>query len=136
MWSPPPAAAVIAWLFVCPRLMYPYWQRRLFRVADLIIEIPAGSEGWAADIHEPPILTLFFPYVRSNPWQLKVSPKLLEMEISLRCVLKTNNGSVGSLLQKVCLFSEGLKGVPLELVFGVLQARRGFKLPGRKSRKQ
>ena len=151
VWSPPPAAAAIALeelrrarhkrqesthLFVCPRLMYPYWQRHLFRAADLIIEIPAGSEGWAADMHEPLILALFFPYVRSKPWQLKGSPKLLEMEIALRRVLKTNDGSAGSLLRKLCLFTEGLKGVPPELVFGVLQARRGFKLPGRKSRKR
>ena len=106
--------------------MYPYWQRHLFRVTDLIIEIPAGSEGWAVDMHEPLILALFFPYVRSKPWQLKGSPTFLEMEIALRLVLKTNDGSAGSLLQKLCLFTEGLKGVSPELVFGVLQARRGF----------
>ena len=151
VWSPPPAAAAIALeelrrarhkrqesthLFVCPRLMYPYWQRHLFRAADLIIEIPAGNSGWAKDMHEPLILALFFPFVRSKPWQLKGSPKLLEMEITLRRVLKTNEGSAGYLLRKLCIFAKRLKGVPAELVFKLLQERHGFELQIGGSRKR
>ena len=151
VWSPPPAAAAIALeelrrarhkrqdsthLFVCPRLMYPYWQRHLFRAADLIVEIPAGSAGWPKNMHEPLILALFFPFVRSKPWQLKGSPKLLEMELSLRRVLKTDEGSAGSLLRKLCVFTEGLKNLPPKLVFDLLQERHCFKVPSGKSRKR
>jgi hypothetical protein len=39
-------------------------------------------------MHEPLILALFFPYVRCKPWELKRSPKLVEVERVLRGMLK------------------------------------------------
>ena len=151
IWSPPPAAAAIvleelrkarqkrqdsAHLFICPRLMYPYWQRHLFRAADLIIEIPAGQSYWSSEMHEPLILALFFPYVSCKPWELKRCPKFVEVERVLRGMLKANSGTEGSFLQQLCKFSSGLQDLSAELVWQLLQKPSGLGLPDRNSRKR
>ena len=151
IWSPPPAAASIvleelrkarqkrqdsAHLFICPRLMYPYWQRHIFRAADLIIEIPAGQSYWSSEMHEPLILALFFPYVRCKPWELKRSPKLVEVERVLRGMLKADGGAEGPFLQQLCKFSAGLQDLSEELVWQLLQNPSGLALPNCKTRKR
>jgi hypothetical protein len=151
IWSPPPAAASIvleelrkarqkrqdsAHLFICPRLMYPYWQRHLFRAADLIIEIPAGQSYWSSDMHEPLILALFLPYVSCRPWELKRCPKFVEVERVLRGMLKANGGAEGPFLRQLCKFSAGLQDLPEDVVWQLLQNPAGLALPNRQTRKR
>jgi|TARA_B110000902_G_scaffold201906_1_gene229304 hypothetical protein len=116
--------------------MYPYWQRHLFRAADLIIEIPAGQSYWSSEMHEPLILALFFPYVSCKPWELKRCPKFVEVERVLRGMLKANSGTEGSFLQQLCKFSSGLQDLSAELVWQLLQKPSGLGLPDRNSRKR
>ncbi len=113
VWSPPPGAASAALeqlrkaqhkrqksthLFICPRLLYPLWQRSLFRSADLIMEIPAGHPAWPADMHEPLILAIYLPFILLRPWQLKRSPCILDVEGYLQRMCKTCDGSEGLVL--------------------------------------
>jgi hypothetical protein len=94
IWQPPPSVADIAceeirkarlkWtasthVFICPRLMTPYWRQHLHRSADLIFEIPTSGEYWPIDMHEPLILALFFPFLPHRPWQLRQSPSIVEL---------------------------------------------------------
>jgi hypothetical protein len=74
LWTPPPGAADIVGeeirkartkrqdsphIFICPRLLTPYWRTHLHRSADLVFEIPAGSDYWPQEMHEPLILAIF-----------------------------------------------------------------------------
>ena len=151
IWAPPPAAAGIvleelrkahqkrqgsAHLFICPRLLYLYWERHLYQAADLILKIPAKKSYWLPDMHEPLILALFIPYVRCKPWEHKRSPKLVEVERMLRGMLKADSGSEGPFLQQLCKFSSGLQGLPEELVWQLLQNPSGLAIPNRYTKKR
>ena len=138
VWSPPPGAAPAALeqlrkarhkrqksthLFICPRLLYPLWQRSLFRSADLILEIPAGHPAWPANMHEPLILAIYFPFISHRPWQLKRSPCLLDVEGYLQRMFKTGEGTEGPVLRQLWSFSRRLASMSSELAWKVLQGR-------------
>lgn len=69
LWCPPPAAAQavvnelsisrqkrthINHVFLCPRLCTHLWWKKLFKVADIALEIPTGARPfWPATMHEP-----------------------------------------------------------------------------------
>ena len=86
IWAPPPAAADVCidelrkarhkcqestHLFVCPKIMAPSWRRQMHRSADVILSIPPGHPAWPRDMHEPLTIAIYFPFLKSNPWQLK-----------------------------------------------------------------
>jgi hypothetical protein len=138
VWSPPPGAAPAALeqlrksrhkrqnsthLFICPRLLYPLWQRSLFRSADLILEIPAGHPAWPANMHEPLILAIYFPFISHRPWQLKRSPCLLDVEGYLQRMFKACEGAEGLVLRQLWSFSRRLASMSSELAWKVLQGR-------------
>jgi hypothetical protein len=69
LWTPPPAAASatldelsisrqkrphLNHVFVCPRLMTSMWRKKLFKVSDAVLELPAGFHPeWPSTMHEP-----------------------------------------------------------------------------------
>jgi hypothetical protein len=116
LWSPPPAAAEIACeeirkarskrdvsthIFICPRLLAPYWRSHLHRAADLIFEIPAGGEYWPLTMHEPLILAIFFPRLPHRPWQLRQSPAIVELGDRLQRMWRLGIYSQGPILRKL-----------------------------------
>ena len=34
-------------VFICPKLMIPVWERRLFNMADLVVYVPLGEKSLA-----------------------------------------------------------------------------------------
>jgi hypothetical protein len=55
-------------IFICPRLFTSPWRRKLHKVADLVLELPAGPQPfWASTMHEPLIIGLTLHFVSSNP---------------------------------------------------------------------
>ena len=62
--------------------------KQIFKAADFVFEVPAGQSFWGADMHEPLLIALVFPFIRSKPWQLRSAPKLLELGSELRKVFK------------------------------------------------
>ena len=93
IWAPPPFAADVALaelrkarikrqssahVFICPRLCAPLWLKQLYKkAADIVFEVPPGKAGWPANMHEPLLIGLLFPFLRhSNPWQLRGTPKM------------------------------------------------------------
>jgi hypothetical protein len=94
VWAPPPGAADVALeelrkslikrqdsthIFLCPRLLTFEWRRQLHRTADLVVFLPAGSDGWPEQMHEPLTLAFVFPFLPFSPWQLRGTPKMLNM---------------------------------------------------------
>ena len=83
LWSPPPAAADVAveqlrisrmkrqdstHIIICPRLLTAEWMRQFNKAVDFYIEIPAGCCCWPANMYEPLILGVCFPYMKIPPW--------------------------------------------------------------------
>ncbi len=118
LWSPAPAAAPSAieelqvsrhkWtglnhIFICPRLMTQYWRRKLHRLADIVIEIPAGARPfWPLSMHEPLILGLTLCFSSVFPWQLRYSDSILELERELRSVWFCPLQDERIILRKLC----------------------------------
>jgi hypothetical protein len=102
IWAPPPAAGrqaidqlsisrhkrpTLTHVFVCPRLFTSLWRKRLYKIADCVIEIPAGVRPfWPSSKFEPLIVGLLLPLTFSYPWQLRRSEPVLQLERELRKV--------------------------------------------------
>jgi hypothetical protein len=142
VWAPPPCVAsqcleelrkarhkrqASTHVFLCPRIMNHYWQRHLYRSADMVVQIFPGHSCWNKDQHEPLLVGFYFPYLRSEPWQLKDSPKILGMAGRLQQMFKTDPSSTGPLLRQLWAFTRKLSRMPEQLVLRVL---RGFESTG------
>jgi hypothetical protein len=139
LWAPPPAAAEVALeelrmarlkrtrsihIFVCPRLMEPQWRSHLHKSADLVFEIPAGSDCWPADMYEPLIVGLYFPYLSHRPWELRNSPTLVELGRRLRDLFKKSLESARIVLRELRCKTAAFQNMQANLVFKML---RSFK---------
>ena len=141
VWAPPPGAARQAieqlrqarhkrqessHIFVCPRLLWSEWRRHLYKSADLIFTIPAGSVVWPHDMHESLIVAVYFPYLHRAPWELRGTDLLVELAGTLQRVLKKSSISGGDILSKFCLFTRRMDCLPLCELRKVLQGKRGL----------
>ena len=122
-------------VFVCPRLMTPYWAKHLNRSADLITIVPPGQSCWPNEMCEPLIIGIYFPFLKNRPWQLKGQPALLGMDKQLRTLWKTNPGTAGTLLRKLWRYTRKMESMPKELVCEVLSRKQGLSFSNRKTRK-
>jgi hypothetical protein len=84
LWTPAPAAAYAAvdelslsrlkrphllHVFLCPRLCTHMWRKKLFKVTDVVLELPSGPRPeWPACMHEPLILAFVLPFIPHPPW--------------------------------------------------------------------
>jgi hypothetical protein len=138
LWHPPPAAAEFAveelrkarlkrqdstHVFVCPRLMAPYWRKQLHKVADIVFDLPCGAlPEWDVSNHEPLVVGIVFPFVPYRPWQLRNTPKLRALARKLREVWKEDPPSARTFLRQLCLFTGNLSSLPKGMVWKLLQA--------------
>lgn len=118
LWAPAPAAGRhaldelatsrhkrphINHIFICPRLFTSQWRRALYKFADAIIEIPAGSrEFWPPTMHEPLVLGLTLRFAARPPWLLRNHPRLLALVRSLRTLWPSVSGDERGLLRELC----------------------------------
>jgi hypothetical protein len=121
LWGPPPAAAgsavhelgisrhkrtSLGHIFVCSRLFTHRWRKKLFNVADVVFEVPAGKRPfWSTSMHEPLLIGLILPFSLSPPWQLRGSERLLALERSLRQVWQDPSADERPLLRQLCACS-------------------------------
>jgi hypothetical protein len=120
LWSPPPVAADIAidellvsrhkrhhinHIFIVPRLYTHTWRKKLFKVSDLVFEVPPGARSfWPSFTHEPLVIGLTLCFSSAHPWQLRQSNPILELGWELQSMWKMEEGSERSLLcQLSCL---------------------------------
>lgn len=119
LWSPAPAAAQAAvnelnlsrhkrshlnHIFLCPRLCTHLWRKRLFKVSDLVIEVPAGSRPfWPAEMHEPLLIGLTLRFSSKPPWQLRNSPSVLALGRALHEMWADVSGDERHLLRQLCM---------------------------------
>jgi len=119
LWTPAPAAASTALdelqssrhkcshlnhIFICPRLFTQAWRRKLHRVADIVIELPAGCRPvWPLAMHEPLLIGLTLHLAACYPWHLRVTPQLLDLDRALHGVWRDPQQDEGPLLRQLCL---------------------------------
>ena len=135
LWAPPPAAADVALeelrkarikrqtsshVFVCPRLLTSEWLKQLHKAADCIFEVPANNSYWPHNMFEPLKIGLCFPFIHRKPWQLRGTPKMLQMGGQMRKVFKEENFDARSVLQQFFLVCHGLPSMSEDVVRRVL----------------
>ncbi|MFN9980739.1 MAG: hypothetical protein ACK53Y_12515, partial [bacterium] len=116
LWVPPPAAAEVAieqlsfsrhkrtdllHVFICPRLMTSRWRKRLYKLSDLLFNIPADCHPWPADMHEPLVDGLILPFLSVSPWIRRNTTSVLDVESQLRSVWSSPQGDAGRLLRQL-----------------------------------
>lgn len=99
IWSPPPYAADVAiaelrkarikrqtssHIVIVPRLCCSLWMKQLYRTSDIVFQVLPGSEFWTKEMHEPILIGILFPFLRSRPWQLRGTPKMFAVGRQLR----------------------------------------------------
>jgi hypothetical protein len=82
-WAPAPMAADVAlaeMLYqtatistcVClPSLVHRSMVEASLQTADLVFELPVGTNMWSKSMHKPLLIGILFPFIRSKPWQLR-----------------------------------------------------------------
>ena len=115
IWMPAPLSAEVALsemrkarikrqrsarVFVCPCLCLSQWLKHLHKAADFVFEVPVGADCWSADMHEPLLIGILFPFIRSKPWQIRGADKMYAVGRQLRQVFQTSTVDAGDLLHQ------------------------------------
>ena len=103
VWSPPPAAAhfcleelrkarikrqVSTHILLIPKLLTPLWRKQFHKSVDFYFEIKPHHPFWSALQFEPLWVGICFPYAKCAPWQIRRTPKLLQMARTLPGLLE------------------------------------------------
>ena len=102
------------------RLCSPLWIKQVYKAADFVFEIPAGQPFWDSDMHEPLLIAVLFPFIRSKPWQLRSTPKMYFMGGQLRKVFSAKEMDSRDILRKFWSQCHRLRFMPENVVRKVL----------------
>jgi hypothetical protein len=136
LWAPAPAAASatvdalalsrfkrpsLLHVFLCPRLMTHLWRKKLFKVADVVLDLPPGPCAvWPAYMHEPLLLAFVFPILSCPPWHLRNSAPVLELGGAVRQMWHSSGQHVRPLLQQLCALPTSLASMLPSMVWSLL----------------
>ena len=116
IWSPPPAAARTAveelrrsrhkshnstHVMVIPRLFTTEWRKELHKAADVVLTLLVGHPLRPDNMHEPLTIAILFPFLNHRPWELRRTPKFLELASTLRKVWESCTEPKGPVLQEL-----------------------------------
>ena len=131
VWSPPPYTGDVAieqirharlkrqehlHLFIILKLFYSLWRRQLFKCMDLVLFLPPQFNFWPSCMHEPLIIAFLYPFVRSEPWSVKGTPKLCSVSKKLQSMWKTDKVDGRNILCKLLLEGRKFPSFPERLV--------------------
>jgi hypothetical protein len=134
-WFLPPAVADVAieqlriarvkrqdssHVFVCPRLLCPYWLKQLHKACDLVFKVPAGASDWPLDMFEPLLIGVCFPFLRPIPWQFRGTPKVSWLARKLHDMRKDLDVDRGIILRKFWDVAHRLRDMPEYMVSKML----------------
>jgi hypothetical protein len=132
---PPPAAADVALeelrkalikrqtsthLFIVPRLLTPEWRRQLNKAADLMFFVDPGPGYWPKDMYEPLTFGFVFPFLTVPPWQLRSTPKMLQLARTLPKLLQASDMVAGNILRELCDKNRQLSSMSGPMVWRLL----------------
>jgi hypothetical protein len=105
----------------CPRLLTAYWWKKLFKVADLVLELPPGCvPWWPSSMFEPLLLGLTLCFIVCPPWQLRNTPGVLGMGREVRRMWGSADPNVRRLLCQLCELPDVLEALPPGVVWKML----------------
>jgi hypothetical protein len=107
-------------IFAVSRLMTPLWLRQLFKASDMVFLVPAGCPFWPDAMYEPLTIGISFPFLRSNPWQIRRTPKVLSVGRTLRKMFQEEPLAAGNFLRQFLLECRRLRTLPELVVRRVL----------------
>ena len=87
-------------IIVVPKLFTHLWRKQLHKASDVVIEIPAGAEGWPVAMFESLIIGFVFPHLKCRPWVLQRTPKMFQMARQVRSLFKENKMATRFILSK------------------------------------
>ena len=131
IWDLPPAAAEVALeelrkarikrqdslhVVLIPRLLTPMWQKQLFKAADIVLWIPPILDCWPAHMFEPCCLAFLFPFIRSAPWQLRGTPRLMATGRKLSKLWKDDQVDGRDILRELLVDCERFRTMPGSVV--------------------
>ena len=135
IWIPPPAAADVSLeelrkssikrhdsmhIFLCPKLLTCEWRRQLNKAADLVLFLPAGSDGWPLEMHEPLTIGFLFPFLDHSPWQLRGTPKMFQLARSMSKMLRDQEVASRDIQSKLLIWYRNLSAVLESMVQNIL----------------
>jgi hypothetical protein len=116
IWLPPPVIADVALeecakaihkrtdayhIFLIPQLYSPLWMQMFYKLSDFVFKLPPGSRHWPSSMHEPLLVGISLPLLTRNPWSLRRTPLLVDLERQLRQVLSSRKEDGGDILCKL-----------------------------------
>ncbi len=72
-----------------------------YKLSDFVFKIPPGSRHWPSSMHEPLFIGISLPLLPRNPWSLRGTPLLVELEGQLRQVLSSREEDGGNTLRQL-----------------------------------
>ena len=75
-------------------------------------------------MHEPLFIGISLPFIRHQPWSLRGTPLLVDLEGKLRQVLSSGEGDGGHILRELLRIPGRLSGVSEDVARGVLRMPR------------
>ena len=138
VWCPPPVAGGIALeelrksrhksersthIVLIPRLFTTEWRKQLHKAADLVLTLPAGHPAWPAEMYEPLTIAILFPFVSHRPWQLRRTPKLMELGNAVQKVWESSAEPEGPLLRELWNFQRTVEGLSPRMASDLLYGK-------------
>ena len=93
---------------------------KFHKAVDFHIEIPAGSCYWSESLFQPLMLGVCLPYIKSAPWRLRRTPKMLELVRQVHQVFKVENLDPRGILWEFLLESARLSSMPADVDWRML----------------
>jgi hypothetical protein len=116
-------------VFIIPRLLKPEWFKQLYKTCDLVFDVPVGAACWPANMYEPVVVGISFPFLSRPPWQLRLTPKMFYLEREMRKMWAILDMAAGDFLCKFLLEHKKLSAMPTNVVWQMLHFQRRRKVP-------
>jgi len=92
-------------MFSCVRacLFTQHWRKCLYKIADIVLELPPGLlPEWPIAMHEPLLIALTPRFAAFPPWQLRQYPPLLALGQEVQDVWRHSAQHNRHLLRQLC----------------------------------
>jgi hypothetical protein len=144
LWPSPPASADAAVdklceavhkrpqcrnLFMIPFLMTNRWRKQMLKATDLKFFLKAECQVWDSSNHEPLGLCVYLPLCRHEPWRMRYTATVVELESALRSLPCYYLLQKGNLLCKFLEQTRKLDAMPESVVSKLLQSPGGEQVP-------
>jgi hypothetical protein len=143
LWAPPPSAAAAAvdqfydavhkrpccsHVFVCPLIMTYLWRKQFLKACAFRFTMKSVCDIWPYTEHEPLGFFIFLPLSRHEPWNLRVTQPVVDLEATLREVSEDGYVLKGHLVREFLLFTRRLEVLSEGMVRGLLHAQSRGKI--------